>query len=722
MAGGPDRSGVDPARVRNVVLVGPRASGKTALTEAVLLPLGAVTRLGRVEDGTTVSDGTDVEKRLGHSVHLSVATVDVSDTDCVGTGGPIRLSLLDTPGQPDFVGELRAGLRAADAALFVVSATDGIDPGTRLLWAECAGVDMPRALVVTHLDQPRADFDTTVAEFQDAFGGDIQPLYVPQGDGIQALLSRTHRSGGSAGRTVRDASEDELAQTEQARGDLVEAIITESEDEGLLERYLGGEEVTFETIVADLEKAVARGAFHPVVPVNPLDGTGVAELLELVCRGFPQPAEHHMPRAFTVSGAEAPPVDPSPEAPLVAEVVKTSSDAYVGRISIVRVFSGTLRPDTNVHVSGHLAQFSGREDDEQWHAEHDDDERSGAISRMLGGTLTPVDEARAGDIVAVAHLAHAETGDTISDAASPVVVEPWEFPHPLLPVAIKARSTSDEDKLVKGLARLQAENPSAMVVVDSQTHQLVLWTMGEQQLELLLDGLRTRAGIEVDTEPVKVAVQETVRAVAKGLGRHVKQSGGHGQYAICHIVVEPLEAGSGFEFVDEVVGGAVPRQFIPSVEKGVRAQLEKGVTGNGYPMVDVRVRLVDGKAHSVDSSDAAFQTAGALALREAAAAAGVQLLEPIDDVEIIVGDDYVGAVMSDLASRRGRVKGTEGAADGLTRVNAEVPALELVRYSTSLRSLGHGSGTFTRSPSRYAPVPVHVQDRLSGAASETASA
>ena len=716
MAGGPNNDGVDQARVRNVVLVGPRASGKTALTEAILFENQVVTRLGRVEDGTTVSDHTEVEKRLGHSVHLSVATTEVTDAEATGGGGRVRLTLLDTPGMPDFVGELRAGLRAADGALFVISATDGVDAGTRILWSECAAIGMPRAVVVTHLDQPRADFDVALADLQSAFGAGVQPLYVPQGDGIVALLSQTLRTGSSGTRTVSPLDESATAATVGARESLVEAIITESEDEGLLERYLGGEEVTFEAIVADLEKAVARGAFHPVVPVGPLDGSGTAELLELVCRAFPSPAAGATPTAYGTNGGAQAALDPSPDAPLVAEVVKTSSDAYVGRISVVRVFAGTLRPDSTVHVSGHFAQFSGREEDASWHADHDEDERSGAISSMLGASLTTVGEARAGDVVAVAHLGHAETGDTISDASHPVVVEPWDFPHPLLPVAIRAKSSSDEDKLVKGLARLQAENPSAMVVVDPETHQLVLWTMGDQQLELLLDGLRTRAGVEIDIEPVKVAVHETVRAVAKGTGRHVKQSGGHGQFAICHIVVEPLETGGGFEFSDEVVGGSVPRQFIPSVEKGVRAQLDKGVTG--YPMVDVRVRLIDGKAHSVDSSDAAFQTAGALALREAAAAAGVQLLEPIDEVEITVGDDFVGAVLSDLASRRGRVRGTEGAeGEGLTKVFAEVPALELVRYTTTLRSLGHGSGSFTRAALRYAAVPVQVQDRLTGVAS-----
>ena len=707
-------TGTGAARhVRNVVVVGPTGAGKTMLVESLLYANKDLTRLGSVDEGSATTDHLDVEKRLGHSVSLSVATFTVGDTSLTGGLEGVQVTLLDTPGHPDFVGDLRAGLRAADAALFVVSSVDGVNPGTAMLWRECALEDMPRAVVVTHLDQQRASFAETVATCTAAFGEGVHPIYVPLGDESLGLLSRTVRSGDGS---VRDATEGELDGFEDLRSEVVEAIITESEDEGLLERYLGGEEISFDQIVADLTKAVARGSFYPVVAANPVDGTGAREVIELICRGFPTPAEHHMPAVFTPQGGKADPIEPSTDGPLVAEVVKTSTDAYVGRISVVRVFSGTLTPDSQVHVSGHLAQFTGDERDEEWHRGHDEDIRAGALSAMLGGRLTPVPKAVAGDIVAVANLASAETGDTLSDPDRPVVVEPWTFPHPLLPVAIHAATTKDEDKLMRGLARIQAENPTSQVVVDTETGQLVLWTMGESQLELLLDTLKERDGVTVETEPVRVAVHETVRAQAQGIGRHVKQSGGHGQYAIAHITIEPLGEGGGFEFVDEVVGGAVPRQFIPSVEKGIRTQMELGVTG--YPMVDIRVRLTGGKAHSVDSSDAAFQTAGALALKEAASAAGIQLLEPIDDVSITIDDEFVGAVMNDLASRRGRVRGTEPASDpGRTTVTAHVPAFELVRYTQVLRSLGHGSGTFTRSPDHYAPAPTSVQERLTEVAS-----
>ncbi|WP_406311124.1 elongation factor G-like protein EF-G2 [Streptomyces thermoviolaceus] len=704
-----------PASLRNVVLVGPSGAGKTTLVEALALTAGALKRAGRVEDGGCVSDYDEIEHRQQRSVQLSVVPVSWDG---------IKINLLDTPGYVDFVGELRAGLRAADAALFVVSAADGVDGSTRMVWEECAAVGMPRAIVVTHLEAARADFEEMTRVCAEAFGAEdpdaVLPLYLPlRGPagpdghapvtGLVGLLTRTvfDYTSGRCAQAEPDA--EQLPRMDEARNRLIEGIISESEDETLMDRYLGGEQVDVETLIKDLERAVARAAFFPVLPAAPAaegaaQGLGTVQVLELIARGFPTPLEREAPAVTTVDGAprELKPCDP--DGPLVAEVVKTASDPYVGRISLVRVFSGTLRPDETVHVSGHGLTDRGHED-------HDVDERIGALSMPFGKQQCPVPQAVAGDLVSVAKLSRAETGDTLSAKDEPLLMAPWEMPDPLLPLAVQAHSKADEDKLSQGLARLAAEDPTMRLEQNQDTHQVVLWCLGEAHADVALERLRTRYDVQVDVVPYRVALRETFATKAAGRGRHVKQSGGHGQYAICEIEVEPLPGGSGIEFVDKVVGGAVPRQFVPSVEKGVRAQAAKGVAA-GYPLVDVRVTLVDGKAHSVDSSDAAFQTAGALALREAAQDATIHLLEPVAEVSVLVGDDYVGAVMSDLSSRRGRVLGTEQIGSGRTLVRAEVPEMEISRYAVDLRSLSHGTARFDRRYVRHEPMPPHVADRV----------
>ena len=414
-----------------------------------------------------------------------------------------------------------------------------------------------------------------------------------------------------------------------------------------------------------------------------------------------------MPAVAAVDGKPAAGLSCDPAGPLLAEVVKTTSDPYVGRISLVRVFSGTLRPDAFVHVSGH-----GRA--ERGHADHDRDERLGALTSPLGKQQRTVAQCAAGDICAVAKLGSAETGDTLSDREHPLVMEAWTMPEPLLPVAIMAKSKADEDKMSQALGRLVAEDPTLRLEMNSETRQLVLWCMGEAHSDLLLDRLSSRYGVAVETTELRVPLRETVAGKAQGLGRNVKQTGGHGEFGICHVEVEPLPSGSGLQFVDKIVGGVVPRQFIPSVEKGVRAQMEQGVMA-GYPMVDIRVTLFDGKAHSVDSSDMAFQKAGRAALRDAAEKAQVHLLEPVDEVSVLVADDYVGAVMSDLSSRRGRVLGTEPVPGGRTLVKSEIPELELTRYAIDLRSMSHGTGSFARSYLRYEPLPAHLADKVAAA-------
>ncbi len=707
-AAGRTSSAGQPDSVRNVVLVGHSGAGKTTLTEALLAHAGTIQRTGRVEEGTTVSDFDEVEIRQQRSVNLTLAPV-------VHAG--VKVNLLDTPGYADFTGDLRAGLRAADAALFTVSAADGVDGLTRMLWEECAAVGTPRAVVITKIDHQRGNFEEALQACRDAFGDSVAPLYLPVADaqggvrGLIGLLSEHFFDYSGGTREEKAPDEADAGRLAEARSALIEAVIQESEDESLMDRYLSGEEIDPKVLIEDLEKAVARGSFYPVLAVASPLAIGLSELLEVMTQAFPAPQEHPLPGVSTVDGKPVTGLTSDPDGPLLAEVVKTTADPYVGRISLVRVFSGTLRPDAVLHVSGH-----GRA--ERGHADHDQDERVGALSSPLGKLQRPIAMCPAGDICAVAKLASAETGDTLSDKDRPLLMEPWSSPEPLLPVAIAAKSKADEDKMSQALGRLVAEDPTLRLENNAETRQLVLWCMGEAHADLLLDRLSSRYSVEVETVELRVPLRETVAARAHGLGRNVKQTGGHGEFGICHIEVEPLPSGAGFEFVDKIVGGVVPRQFIPSVEKGVRAQMEQGVLA-GDPMVNLKVTLFDGKAHSVDSSDMAFQKAGRAALRDACEKAQVLLLEPVDEVSVLVADDYVGAVMSDLSSRRGRVLGTEPVAGGRTLVKAEIPELEITRYAIDLRSMSHGTGSFSRSYLRYEPLPPHLADKQAATAKAT---
>ena len=705
-AGGAPAAG-QHSSVRNVVLVGHSGAGKTTLVEALLVATGTIQRAGRVEDGTTASDFDEVEIRQQRSVNLTLGPL-------IHAG--VKVNLLDTPGYADFTGDLRAGLRAADAALFAVAATEGVDGLTRMLWDECAAVGMPRAVVITKIDHQRAYFDQALSACREAFGDSVAPLYLPVSDGkgevsgLIGLLSGRLFDYSSGCRTEADPDPADADQVAELRGSLIEGIIQESEDESLMDAYLSGEELDVKGLIEDLETAVARGSFYLVLASSSPHGIGMAELLEVMTQAFPVPGERPLPAVTTLDGKAVTGIGSDPDGPLLAQVVKTTADPYVGRISLVRVFSGTLRPDVVIHVSGHGLADRG-------HADHDADERVGALTSPLGKQQRPVPACPAGDICAVAKLTSAETGDTLSSKENPLLMEPWAMPEPLLPIAITAKSKADEDKLSQALARLVAEDPTLRMEMNPETRQLVLWCMGEAHADLLLDRLSSRYGVAVEKTGLRVALRETVAGKAQGLGRNVKQTGGHGEYGIAHIEVEPLPSGSGFEFVDKIVGGVVPRQFIPSVEKGVRAQLEQGVAA-GYPMVDVRVTLYDGKAHSVDSSDMAFQKAGRAALKDAAEKARVLLLEPVDELSVLVDEDYVGAVMSDLSSRRGRVLGTEPVPGGRTLVKAEVPELEITRYAIDLRSMSHGTGSFTRSYLRYEPLPTNQAEKVVSAAKE----
>ncbi|MDO5534956.1 MAG: elongation factor G [Propionibacteriaceae bacterium] len=679
-----------PDDVRNVVLVGNAGSGKTSLFEQLLRARVAGYR-GEKDDA----------ERLSQLYLASLVT------------GNVFVNLLDAPGHPDFVGELRAGIRAADAAIFVVSAADGIDGAAQALWEECAEAKLPRIIALTKLDAAHDDFDTVIEELKDKLGDGVLPTHIPVGSGSDisgtvGVLSRRFRDysgGGSPVLSEGDDRHDDLI--EPHRGPLMEGLIEEADDAELMDSYLEGSDPGRDYLLDDLMKATAGANLYPVVPVVQSSGLGTEELLSLIEQGFPTPSLHPNPEAVKLNGEEVGPAPSDPDAPLVAQVIRTTTDPFAGRLSMVRIYSGTLRTDDVVHVSGHRSFFLDGADED---ADHDNEERIGVIQQAVGVELKPKASAIAGEIVMLPKLGTAETGDTLSSQDNVVVVPNWAMPQALLPLAIKAATRNDEDKLAGALQRLAVED-ATVKLARGASDQLVLWTTGQAHADLLLNRLKDRYGVNVEQEEVKIALRETFTAKATALGRHVKQSGGHGQYAVVNIDVEPLERGAGFEFVDKVVGGAVPRNFIPSVEKGAKAQLEKGVIA-GFPMVDVRVTLFDGKAHSVDSSDMAFQMAASAALKEAAVVGkNVALLEPIDLVTVTVGEEHMGAVMTDISGRRGQMQGTDTDGHKVT-ITALIPQMEMARYAIDLRGLAQGGGSFTRTFHGYEVLPGNLVEKF----------
>jgi elongation factor G len=666
--------------VRNILIVGHGGAGKTSLVESVLHATGATNRIGRVEDGTTVTDFEPEETRKQISVSVAVAPVEHDG---------FKVNLLDAPGYADFVGDVRAALPAVDAVLFVVSAVEGVETQTEVVWTMAEELGLPRAFFINKLDRDRASFARTLDAIQAAFGKACPPLYLPIGEehdfrGLVGLLSGRAFLYDDGARREGDVPEELQEAASSLREQLIEAIIQESEDEELMDRYLGGDEIAPTDLIPDLEQAVTAGRLFPVLAGAATRNVGVAELLEVLTQAFPSPVERP-----PVEGRRA-----DPAGPLAAYVFKTISDPYVGRMNLFRVLSGTFLPDSTV-----LNATKGK------------DERVGNLLTVRGKAQEPADQVVAGDIGALAKLADTATGDTLSAKDDPVTLPAPSMPDPLLPIAIAPKSRGDEEKLSSGLSRTEAEDLTLRVERNPETKQTILWGMGENHIEVTLERLKRKYGVEVVQVPLLLPYKETFKASVKALGRHVKQSGGHGQYAIANLEVEPLPRGGGFEYVDKIYGGAVPNQFIPSVEKGVRKAMDDGLLA-GYPVVDIRVTLYDGKYHSVDSSDMAFQIAGALALKEAAARAEMALLEPVLELEVLVPDEYVGDILGDLSSRRGRVVGTDPVGTGRTLVRATAPEAEVVRYAIDLRSMTRGRGSFARRFSHYEELPPHLAAKV----------
>lgn len=689
------------AAIRNVVLVGPSGSGKTTLAEHLIASAGVTPVRGSVDAGTSTLDYEPAARRQKRSVALTVASFDYGD---------ILINLLDTPGFVDYFGEVRAGMRAADAALFVISATDGIDAATRALWDECESIHMPRAIVVTNLDDDDSDFDETVAICHRMFvgGRDVLPLHLPVLDddgsfiGVLDLITNRIHEWSTAEHQETSADPEHLSVTAEARADLIEGIAAESEDEALMDLIVSGEAVSAEVLTADLERAIARGHFHPVQAFSGANGIGAALILDLIARALPSPLERALPLVTSAQGDPISPLTADPDGPLCAEVIKTTTDPYLGKVSLVRVFSGRLPPDAPVHISGHFLDRGDRHD-------HDLTEREGHLSLVLGATHRPVQTAVAGSIVSVTRLSRAETGDTISYVTHPLLIEPWVMPVPGLPMAIAPTHVADEHRLTTALERLVAEDPSLRFeLIEGQS---ALWCLGEAHAELALERLRERFDIEVTAEELKITMRETFVNAASGQGVLDEGPEDVGPYARCTIQIEPSEQGSGVAIINAIGGDALPHNLLAAVERGIRRRLAQGSLA-GYPTTDVRVSIMACDVHPDRTTDHACERAGALAVADCEAQAVKHLLEPIETLTVHAPAEFADAISSDITGRRGRVTSTQFEPDGHVTVTATVPAQELSRYAIDIRSISHGTGSFTHAAAGFARVPKKTGIRL----------
>jgi elongation factor G len=675
------------ARIRNVALIGHGAAGKTTLAEAMLTVSGALARPGRVEDGTAVLDFEPEEVKRHISASLAWAPVEWSEH---------KLNVLDTPGWADFAGEQVAALSVADIAVVVVSAVDGVEAQTLATWRLAASFGLPRLVFVNKLDRDRADFSRVLAELQQRFGAGIAPLELPiqEGDclvGVADLLA-DEAVFSRNGRSERGPIPESLAALEhEVREHLVEGIVVG--DDAMMERYLEGDTPSPAELEATLAKGVFSGTVFPVLCGSATQMVGVDRLMTFLTELAPSPLER--PGALVRAGGELVEVPCRADGEPLAQAFKTIADPYVGRITLLRVLSGTLRPES-VLVNPRA------------HAE----ERLHGLFALRGREHETVAEAQAGDLVAVAKLTSTSTGDTLAPKSSPVQAIAPPMPEPVVHIAVRPKAKGDDDKLMTALHRLLDEDPTLVVRRDDETRQTILSGLGETHLAVALERMARKFGVEVETEDVIVPYRETITQRAEAEGKYKKQTGGHGQYGVAVVRFEPLERGQGFVFHDEVVGGAIPKQYIPAVEKGiVEAMANGGVFG--YPVVDVAATCVDGKHHPVDSSEMSFKMAGALAFKEALAHAGPILLEPVSRVEVTVPSELQGDVLGDLNARRGRVVGTEASPEGGEQtISALVPTAELAHYAADLRSMTGGLGRFRAQHDHYDVAPPQVASKV----------
>ena len=672
------------ANIRNVALVGHSGSGKTTLVEALLARSGAIARIGRVEDGTTLSDTEPEEVKRRISLSLAVAPVEWEGC---------KLNFLDTPGYADFMGEVEAALSVADLAVFVVSAVDGVEVQTEVIWRRCVELGLPRMVFVNKEDKERADFHRVLAQLRDTFGSGFAPLELPIGEeaafhGVADLLSDQAFAYEADGKHHTEPMPPELEDEEhRVHDELVEEIV--SGDDEQLERYLAGEVPTVEELERALAHEVVEGTEFPVVVGSALTGVGIDRLADFICRIGPSPVS----RPVTVrAGDQEVPVAAEDSGQPLAYVFRTIADPFVGQLSLFKVLSGTIK------VDDHLVNVrSGT------------DERLHGLFHLRGKEQTPAPSLLAGDIGAVAKLTATHTGDTLAPKGSPVRVVAIPPPPAVLSFAVRPRTQADDDKLGGALQRLQAEDQALVVERNEETRQTLLRGVGETHLAVSLERLARKFGVNVDTEEVRVPYRETITGNAEAEGKVKKQTGGHGQFAVANLRVEPVGRGEGFSFVDSIVGGAIPRQYIPAVQKGIEDTMATGGV-HGFPVVDVKVQCYDGKYHNVDSSEMAFRTAASVGFKDALSKAGVVVLEPVSLLTVRVPSSYQGDVMGDINSRRGRVQGTN-TDGGFSEVSALVPTAEILRYAIDLRSMTGGRGSFTATHDHYDVLPSHLVDR-----------
>jgi elongation factor G len=670
---------------RNVVLLSHQGAGKTSLAEFILFTSGAIQRLGNVKDGTTTSDYDPLEVERHMGINLSLLPIQWQG---------MKLNLIDTPGYADFIGEVRSGLRVTEGAIIVICAASGVEVGTEQMWNDAEKANLPRLIFVNKMDRDNADFFSTLKGIQAKLSPKCLPLQLPIGSqsdfqGIIDLVAMKAYIGAASQEAEIPSTLRE--QAEASREKLVEAAV-EVDDE-LINKYLGGEPINNEEIFAAIKKSTIAGKLVPVFVGSALQGIGIQQVLNGICHYLPSPEEKDAVIAKNVSTGNPEEIKPNSESPLSGLVFKTSADPYVGKLSYFRVYSGVISSNSQV-----------------WNANKNSMERIGQLFTMLGKNQQPVPQVAAGDIGVVARLSLTTTGDTLCAREHPVILPGIEFPKANFSMAIQPQAKTDLDKMSTVLPRICEEDPSLQTRREVDTNEFIISGVGDNHLEIIREKIRRKFGVEVKLDLPKIPYKETITMSTKAEYKHKKQSGGHGQYGHVFLELEPLPRGGGFEFAKKIVGGAIPQNYIPSVEKGVNEAKQEGVLA-GYPVVDVKVSLYDGSFHPVDSSDIAFKIAGAQALKKGLSQGQPVLVEPIMNLTITVPEMYTGDITSDLNTKRGRVLGMNPG-NGINVIQAQAPYAELLRYALNLRSLTQGRGSFVMGFDHYEEVPAHLSQKI----------